>query len=61
MLDIKPKNKNKAINISISLNQTIKDLENLDCQWALKWFGIYKLQAWFDKKVKKVRDHGIGE
>ena len=54
-MNIKPHKYNKAIRISIELNQFIKYCEENDLQWFLKLFGTYKLQAWFDKKVKEAR------
>jgi len=60
-MKIKQHTDSKAIRISIELNQFIKECEAKDMQWFLKLFGAYKLQAWFDKKVKEARQerHGI--
>ena len=56
MFKIKPKNRNKAIRASINLNHTIKEIEYLDGQWLLKLFGIYKLQNYFNQKIKEARE-----
>ena len=53
IFNIKPKNRNKAIRAFNDLSYTIKQFENLDAQWILKLFGIYKLQNYFEKKIKK--------
>lgn len=60
-MKIKQHKYSKAIRISIELNQFIKECEAKDMHWFLKLFGAYKLQAWFDEKVKEAREerHGI--
>ena len=60
-MKIKQHKYSKAIRISIELNQFIKECEAKNMQWFLELFGVYKLQAWFDKKVKEAREerHGI--
>ena len=60
-MKIKQHKYNQAIRISIELNQFIKYCEENDLHWFLKLFGTYKLQEWFDKKVKYAREerHGI--
>ena len=54
--NIKTQKRNKAIRLFIELSHTIKELEYSGCQWFLKLFGIYKLQNWLDKKIKKGRE-----
>lgn len=54
-MNIKPHKYSKAIRIGIELNQFIKECEAHDLQWFLKLFGTYKLQEWFDKKIKEAR------
>jgi len=51
--NIKQKNRNKAIRAFIDLSHTIKEIEYLNGQWLLKLFGIYKLQNYFNQKIKK--------
>jgi len=54
--NIKQKNRNKAIRAFIDLSHTIKEIEYLNGQWLLKLFGIYKLQNYFNKKIKKTSE-----
>ena len=54
--NIKQKNRNKAIRAFIDLSHTIKEIEYLNGQWLLKLFGIYKLQNYFNQKIKKANE-----
>ena len=54
-MNIKPHKKHKAIESSIRLNQLIKEFEDNDFAWFLKFFGIYKLQAWYQGKIQALK------
>ena len=54
-MKVKPKNLTKAIQISISLNGIIKDLEDLDVRWVAKILGAYRLRNWLKSEIAEIR------